>query len=192
MYPRSVICDSEESVYADAKSDIRAASDIESDECEEENDDYYQLHIVKLSQEKQLPFMNTPHQFLLYTYLVPHIVKLSQEKQLPFMNTPQLALLISSVTLSYVVKISQEKQLPSHIVKLPQEKQLPFMKTQHQFLLISSPPAKKMVFHEAKKQYDSTFAFHGSAIENWHSIIRQGLINASGTKFQVNGAAYGQ
>ncbi|KAH3792133.1 hypothetical protein DPMN_145624 [Dreissena polymorpha] len=79
----------------------------------------------------------------------------------------------------------------SHTVKLPQDKQLPFMNTPHQFLLISSPPAKEMVFQAAKQQYDSTFAFHGSAIENWHSIIRQWLINASGTKFQVNGAAYG-
>ncbi|XP_052222077.1 protein mono-ADP-ribosyltransferase PARP8-like isoform X3 [Dreissena polymorpha] len=39
---RSVSCDSEVSVYADAMPDIRAASDIESDECVEEDDDYYQ------------------------------------------------------------------------------------------------------------------------------------------------------
>jgi hypothetical protein len=31
----------------------------------------------------------------------------------------------------------------------------------------------------------------GSSIENWHCILRQGLKNASGTKLQVNGAAYG-
>lgn len=80
----------------------------------------------------------------------------------------------------------------SHIVKLPQEKQLEFMHTPHQFLLVSSPPAKEAAFHEAKKKYNSTFAFHGSSIENWHSIIRQGLMNASGTKLQVNGAAYGK
>ena len=39
--------------------------------------------------------------------------------------------------------------------------------------------------------FGSTYAFHGSSIENWHSIMRQGLVNASGTKLQVNGAAYG-
>jgi len=32
----------------------------------------------------------------------------------------------------------------------------------------------------------------GSSIENWHSILRRGLLNASGTKLQVNGAAYGK
>ena len=60
----------------------------------------------------------------------------------------------------------------SHIVKLPTEKQLAFMHTPHQFLLLSSPPAKEAVFRQAKAKHGSTFAFHGSSIENWHSIIR--------------------
>ena len=34
-------------------------------------------------------------------------------------------------------------------------------------------------------------SFSGSSIENWHSILRIGLINASGTKHQLHGAAYG-
>lgn len=80
----------------------------------------------------------------------------------------------------------------SHIVKLPTERQLEFMHTPHQFLLLSSPPAKEAEFRVAKEKHGSTFAFHGSSIENWHSIIRQGLLNASGTKLQVNGAAYGK
>ncbi|XP_060598202.1 protein mono-ADP-ribosyltransferase PARP6-like, partial [Ruditapes philippinarum] len=80
----------------------------------------------------------------------------------------------------------------SHIVKLSPERRLEFMHTPHQFLLLSSPPAKEAAFQEAKKKHGSTFAFHGSSIENWHSIIRQGLMNASGTKLQVNGAAYGE
>ncbi|XP_052098298.1 protein mono-ADP-ribosyltransferase PARP6-like [Mytilus californianus] len=80
----------------------------------------------------------------------------------------------------------------SHIVKLTPEKRIPFMKTPFQYLLLSSPPAKEAAFREAKEKYGSTFAFHGSAVENWHSIIRQGLIVASGTNKQVNGAAYGK
>ncbi|XP_060070702.1 protein mono-ADP-ribosyltransferase PARP6-like [Ylistrum balloti] len=80
----------------------------------------------------------------------------------------------------------------SHIVKLPADKQISFMRTPHQFLLLSSPPAKEAVFRECKQQHGSTFAFHGSGIENWHSIIREGLIVASGTSKQVNGAAYGK
>ncbi|XP_013379404.1 poly [ADP-ribose] polymerase 6 [Lingula anatina] len=72
-----------------------------------------------------------------------------------------------------------------HIVKLHTSKQLHFMNTPHQFLLLSSPPAKEAKFRAAKSKYGSTFAFHGSCIENWHSIIRKGLVNASGTKLQV-------
>ncbi|XP_048737676.2 protein mono-ADP-ribosyltransferase PARP6-like isoform X2 [Ostrea edulis] len=80
----------------------------------------------------------------------------------------------------------------SHIVKLPKERRLEFMRTPHQYLLLNSPPAKEKVFRDLKKQHGSTFAFHGSGIENWHCIIREGLIVASGTKLQVNGAAYGK
>ncbi|XP_064607545.1 protein mono-ADP-ribosyltransferase PARP6-like [Liolophura sinensis] len=80
----------------------------------------------------------------------------------------------------------------SHIVKIPLERQLSFMNTPHQFLLLSSPPAKEAVFRAEKLKFGSTFAFHGSHIENWHSILRNGLMNASGTKFQMNGAAFGK
>ncbi|XP_069837038.1 protein mono-ADP-ribosyltransferase PARP6 isoform X1 [Dendropsophus ebraccatus] len=80
----------------------------------------------------------------------------------------------------------------SHIVKLPMSRQLKFMHTSHQFLLLSSPPAKEARFRTAKKLYGSTFAFHGSHIENWHSILRNGLVNASYTKLQLHGAAYGK
>ncbi|CAJ1056434.1 protein mono-ADP-ribosyltransferase PARP6-like [Xyrichtys novacula] len=80
----------------------------------------------------------------------------------------------------------------SHIVKLPLNRQLKFMQTPHQFLLISSPPSKEARFQTAKKLYGSTFAFHGSHIENWHSILRNGLVNASCTKLQLHGAAYGK
>lgn len=50
---------------------------------------------------------------------------------------------------------------------------------------------------------DMCLAFHGSYTENWHSsmdcswvlftpvVLRNGLRNASGTKFQLHGAAYG-
>ncbi|KAL3886417.1 hypothetical protein ACJMK2_026414 [Sinanodonta woodiana] len=79
----------------------------------------------------------------------------------------------------------------SHIVKIPVDRQLSFMHTTHQFLLLNSPPAKEVAFRAAREKYGSTFAFHGSSIENWHSIIRKGLIVASGTKHMVNGAAYG-
>lgn len=85
------------------------------------------------------------------------------------------------------------------------------MHTPHQFLLICSPPFKEACFQAARKRYGSSFAFQwvrfhpsiahriplflrlnhpfssfsGSHIENWHSILRNGLVNASYTKLQV-------
>ena len=35
------------------------------------------------------------------------------------------------------------------------------------------------------------FLFHGSAAQNWHSILRNGLKNASGTEMMAHGSAYG-
>ncbi|XP_042176159.1 protein mono-ADP-ribosyltransferase PARP8 isoform X2 [Oncorhynchus tshawytscha] len=79
----------------------------------------------------------------------------------------------------------------SHIVKLPVTRQLKFMHTPHQFLLLNSPPAKESNFRAAKNLFGSTFAFHGSHIENWHSILRNGLVVASNTRLQLHGAIYG-
>ena len=75
----------------------------------------------------------------------------------------------------------------SHIVKIPAKHQLSFMHTPHQFLLLSSAPSKEKIFQEAKKNemQGSYFAFHGSLIENWHSILRSGLLVGTGTKHQV-------
>jgi hypothetical protein len=46
-------------------------------------------------------------------------------------------------------------------------------------------------FNNLKKKHGSVFGFHGSSIENWHSILRNGIKNMSGTAGQLNGAAYG-
>eukprot|EP01125_Pyxidicula_operculata_P019214 TRINITY_DN694_c3_g6_i2.p1 TRINITY_DN694_c3_g6~~TRINITY_DN694_c3_g6_i2.p1 ORF type:complete len:693 (-),score=167.02 TRINITY_DN694_c3_g6_i2:89-2140(-) len=79
----------------------------------------------------------------------------------------------------------------AHIVQLQEKKRLFSMNTSFQYLLLSAPPEKEQKFQELKKSHGTSFAFHGSGIENWHSILRRGLVNASGTNLQVNGAAYG-
>jgi len=79
----------------------------------------------------------------------------------------------------------------SHIVQLQTGKYIKSMVTPHQYLLLSAPPEKEEKFNQSKKLHGSIFAFHGSSTENWHSILRKGLVNASGTKLQVNGAAHG-
>jgi len=78
----------------------------------------------------------------------------------------------------------------SFFVKLPSEIQIRGLGDE-QFLMLSSPPDKERVFRALRKQHGSVYAFHGSSIENWHSIVRHGLKNASGTKLQVNGTCYG-
>jgi len=78
-----------------------------------------------------------------------------------------------------------------HLKKLTQKESIGDMNTDHQYLMLSGTPEKEKKFAEMKKQYSSIWAFHGSALCNWHSIMRKGLKNMSGTKGQVNGAAYG-
>uniref|UniRef100_A0A8C4QIK1 Poly [ADP-ribose] polymerase n=1 Tax=Eptatretus burgeri TaxID=7764 RepID=A0A8C4QIK1_EPTBU len=65
------------------------------------------------------------------------------------------------------------------------------MCTHHQFLFLTAPSEKEAEFRSARRKYGSSFAFHGSKIENWHSIIRQGLFVYSYTKYQKNGAVFG-
>lgn len=66
-----------------------------------------------------------------------------------------------------------------------------FMESAHQYMFIQSTQKNAKAFEELKKTKKTVWAYHGSRPENWHSIIRNGLVNASGTKLQVNGAAYG-
>ncbi|BFY98853.1 hypothetical protein BsWGS_01892 [Bradybaena similaris] len=80
----------------------------------------------------------------------------------------------------------------AHIVKLPDNKQLSFMGTHLQFLMRNSPPLQDREFRKNKEKYGSVFAFHGSPIENWHCIIREGLVVATGTKKMINGGAFGR
>jgi hypothetical protein len=80
----------------------------------------------------------------------------------------------------------------SHLVKLGEDKNMACLGTKFQFLMLSAPPEHEEQFSKQKKAHGSRWAFHGSRTENWHSILRNGLRNASGTKLQLNGAAYGK
>lgn len=83
----------------------------------------------------------------------------------------------------------------SHLIKMRDDgdtkRTVAAMRTPHQYLLLSAAPEKQKIFDAMKAKSKTMFAFHGSSIENWHSILRNGLYNASGTKHQVNGAAHG-
>jgi hypothetical protein len=78
-----------------------------------------------------------------------------------------------------------------YLKKLTEKESIGSMNTEHQYLMLAGTPEKEKRFREMKKQYGSVWAFHGSALSSWHSIMRKGLKNMSGTKGQINGAAYG-
>jgi poly [ADP-ribose] polymerase 6/8 len=77
------------------------------------------------------------------------------------------------------------------LMKLPTQKQIKELPTTHQYLMQMDTPAKDKQFAEWRKKYGSYFAWHGSGLENWSSIMRKGLMNASNTKLMTTGAAYG-
>jgi len=79
----------------------------------------------------------------------------------------------------------------TYLAPLTSEQRIPEFPTQFQYLLISAPPEKEREFQELKAKHGSFFAFHGSAVGNWHSILRNGLKNASNTPLMSAGAAYG-
>ena len=58
------------------------------------------------------------------------------------------------------------------------------MKANINILVSSTSINKERYFQEMKSVYGSTFAFHGSSIENWYSILRNGLYNASEQNFR--------
>lgn len=77
------------------------------------------------------------------------------------------------------------------LTELPQAQQMNSMDSAHQFRMASSPPEKEAKFVNLRQSNGSFYAFHGSLFENWHAILRKGLKNCSGTKFQLHGAAMG-
>ena len=68
---------------------------------------------------------------------------------------------------------------------------LPAIGTNSQFLL-KHRRSTELKFAAARKLGKTQFAFHGSPLCNWHSILRNGLFVASGTKLQLNGTAHGK
>eukprot|EP01090_Pellita_catalonica_P000924 TRINITY_DN1065_c0_g1_i1.p1 TRINITY_DN1065_c0_g1~~TRINITY_DN1065_c0_g1_i1.p1 ORF type:complete len:755 (-),score=117.75 TRINITY_DN1065_c0_g1_i1:16-2280(-) len=85
----------------------------------------------------------------------------------------------------------------AHISPLPADKHIKEMSTPHQFVFVSDNPQKEARFRQLKAEAakrggkGSFYAFHGSAVGNWHSILRNGLKNYSNTNKMSAGAAYG-
>ncbi len=71
---------------------------------------------------------------------------------------------------------------------LPIEYQFKSMNTPDQYILSS---IASETFEKRKEKYGTVFGFHGSHTENWYSILRSGLKNASGTKLERHGKVLG-
>ena len=58
--------------------------------------------------------------------------------------------------------------------------------------MTSSTQEKEAKFQALKQLHAKTvFAFHGSTMECWHSILRVGVKNVSKSSLMTTGAAYG-
>jgi poly [ADP-ribose] polymerase 6/8 len=80
----------------------------------------------------------------------------------------------------------------SHLIFLPDEMALPEFKGSKQFMTLLSSPEAENVFNRLKEKNGSFHLWHGSHGQRWHSIVRNGLKNATGTQLQANGAALGE
>lgn len=79
----------------------------------------------------------------------------------------------------------------SHLISLPKSMQFSDFEGSAQFMTLLSSPDAEEVFDRLKKKYGSCYIWHGSDGARWHSIIRNGLKNATGTPMQRNGAILG-
>jgi poly [ADP-ribose] polymerase 6/8 len=79
----------------------------------------------------------------------------------------------------------------SQFISLPEELRMKQFPAKNQFLTLISSVEKERKFRALRAKYGSVFLWHGSSSDRWHSIIRNGLVNATGTKLQQNGAALG-
>ena len=61
-----------------------------------------------------------------------------------------------------------------------------------EFVLQSGPVDINKQFEKLRNKYGSFWAWHGSSIANWHSILRNGLQVLSNTKYMTTGAVYGE
>jgi len=94
---------------------------------------------------------------------------------------PRLLPLLRWIVMSNTAHISRLEKQEQMIVGLG--------KSWHQFKMMISTPEKEHIFQQHKSAFGgkSIFAFHGSPLSNWHSILRTGLH----FKKIVHGRSYG-
>eukprot|EP00250_Pteridium_aquilinum_P028241 c36832_g1_i1 orf=343-3543(-) len=89
--------------------------------------------------------------------------------------------------LRYVLSTSR---LKLHLLKA--DENLPLFDAYYQFAVLHDSPEKEAYFESRRiQQRGSFFAFHGSAADNWYSILRNGIRCLSNTSYMSAGASYG-
>jgi poly [ADP-ribose] polymerase 6/8 len=145
-----------------------------------------EISTVKLALDAAHPYAYQLFQWIIQSNL-SHIVKLTNDQFVPSMKTRHQFLLLSAAP-EKEEKFQSLKQV--HGMQYTQRHN-----SMVQMIIIlthTHTHTHTLSLSLCCPLTGSMYAFHGSSIENWHSIIRQGLRNASGTKLQVNGAAYGK
>lgn len=79
----------------------------------------------------------------------------------------------------------------SQLYELSPELRLKQFPTRHQYLTLMASEERENKFKALKAKYGSMFLWHGSTGDRWHSIIRNGLKNGTGTGMQQNGSVFG-
>ncbi|GAB5370456.1 hypothetical protein AAMO2058_001494600 [Amorphochlora amoebiformis] len=83
----------------------------------------------------------------------------------------------------------------AHFRRLKKDEMIPDV-SDIQFVMLGASPQHEQKFQLAKIQNYKTpstvWAWHGSSMCNWHSIVRTSLKNMSGTKYMRHGAAHGK
>jgi hypothetical protein len=75
--------------------------------------------------------------------------------------------------------------------EVPPQDIMPQLSKFKQFVIQCGPTETARNFRDMKLIHGAKWAFHGSPLYNWHSIVRLGLRVMSKTKYMTTGAAYG-
>jgi poly [ADP-ribose] polymerase 6/8 len=79
----------------------------------------------------------------------------------------------------------------THLISLSPKFSFKRFSSARQFMSLLATPEAEREFRKLKDKYGSMYLFHGSNGSRWHSIVRNGLKNATGTPLEANGSALG-
>lgn len=140
-----------------------------------------------LMDEKASPWNKDTHSLIQTLNGLPEIEKLSSAS-----SEHEVKLLLAQAgDLAY--KLVQFVLSTNRLLleRVPGDYELPGL-GRTQYAVIQNSPAVEKKFADRREKDGSRFAFHGSPLSKWFSIVRNGLLVLSNTQFMTSGAAYGR